>query len=325
MHLPGQTLHRSSWAILTAFPAVLLATLLLAPLRAEAEPRALSASELIDEVNQLRAANGMDPLIVDPVLMEVAQRQADYCVSIEELTHYGPDGSRPRDQAIAAGYGGGTTVFISENIAMGTGLGEGGAVEMWTGDEPHLNTMLGQYYRDVGAGVGSVGDANYFVLITGYVAGGLSAHSTAPAPGSGSAGGPVFQPLITATAQPDGSIVHIVQEGQTLWTIAAIYGIDLDQLLSLNGMTQDALVHPGDRVLVRAAPTTTPSPAPSATASPSPGPPTPVSPTVPPPGVGAVLLDRAAAVNSRDLLAGACVAAWVIVVIAGLVIAARRL
>jgi len=292
---------------------------------AAASPPPQSASSLIDQVNQFRASKGMGPLHVDPILMQVAQRQADYCVSIGELTHYGPDGSRPRDQAIAAGYGGGTTVFVSENIAMGTGLSEGGAVDMWTGDDPHLNTMLGQYYRDVGAGVGSVGDQNYYILITGYVAGGLSAHSTAPAPGSGSSAGYIVQPIVTATPLADGSIVHVVQEGQTLWTIAAVYGIDLTQLLNLNGMTQDSLVHPGDRVIVRAAPTTTPTPAPSPTPSPSPGPTVPASATAPPPSAGQAMLNKAAALNSRDVLAAACVAAWIVAVVAGLVIAVRRM
>jgi len=143
---------------------VLLAALTLGAQRIEAAHRLQSASQLIDAVNQFRAANGMGPLNVDPILMLVAQTQTDYNLSTGELSHYGPDGSRPRDQAIAAGYGGGTTVFISENIAMGTGLSTAGAVEMWTGDEPHLSTMLGQYYRDVGAGVGETDGATYFTL-----------------------------------------------------------------------------------------------------------------------------------------------------------------
>ena len=311
--------------VLTVGLALIAATLLLGASRTEGAPIRQSASQLIDAVNQFRAANGMDPLNVDPILMLVAQTQTDYNVSTGQLSHYGPDGSRPRDQAIAAGYGGGTTVFISENIAMGTGLSTAGAVEMWTGDEPHLNTMLGQYYRDVGAGVGETDGATYFTLVTGYVAGGLSANSTVPAAGSRALidGGP--QPVITVTPQPDGAIAHVVEEGQTLWTIAAVYGLDLAQLLSLNGMTEDSFVHPGDLVIIRAGSTATPTTPPSATPSPSPGPATLNPPSADPAAqTGPSLLAQAAAVNPRDLLAGGCVAAWVIIVVAGLVVAIRR-
>ena len=283
-------------------------------------PSLASASDLIDAVNQFRASNGLGPLTVDPILMLVAENQNNYSLSIGQITHYGPDGSRPREQAIAAGYGGGATVFTSENIAMGTGLPPAGAVEMWTGDDAHLNTMIGANYRDVGAGVGERDGQFYYTLLTGYVAGGMSARSTVPAPGS-SGSQIAFQPLLTSTPLPDGSVLHIVQQGQTLWTIAAVYGVDLAELLSLNGMTQDSLVHPGDSVIVRAGPTATPTASPSPTASAT------AEPATATPGGGepaAASASSGARFNPRDLQAGVCVAAWIIVVVAGVVIASRR-
>ena len=316
--------HAAGRLALSAGLAVLAAAFFPGASPSDAAPRLQSASGLIEAVNQFRGANGMDPLKVDPILMVVAQTQTDYNVSTGQLSHYGPDGSRPRDQAIAAGYGGGTTVFVSENIAVGSGLTSAGAVAMWTGDEPHLNTMLGQYYRDVGAGVGETDGDTYFTLVTGYVAGGLSANSTAPVAGSGALTGGGPQPVVTVTPRPDGAVVHVVEEGQTLWTIAAVYGIDLAQLLSLNGMTEDSFVHPGDEVIVRAAATATATTAPSATASSSPGPPTVIPLTSTPVPFGASLLAQATAVSPRDLLAGGCVVAWVVLVVAGLVVAVRR-
>jgi hypothetical protein len=298
------------------------ATLLLGTSGTEAAPRRQSASQLIDAVNQFRAASGMGPLTVDPILMQLAQEQSDYNASTGELSHYGPSGRLTRDDAIAAGYGGGSTVFVSENIAVGSDLTEAEAVQMWTGDEPHLNTMLGQYYRDVGAGAEERNGEVYYTLVTGYVAGGFSANSTVPAAVEPL---PVRQPLITVTPLPDGSIIHVVAEGQTLWTIAAIYGLDLSQLLSLNGMTEDSFVVPGQEIVVRASPTATAPTPPSATPSASPGPPTVNSPTPTPAPMGASLLARAAEVNPREILGGGCIAAWIILVIAGLVVAARRL
>jgi LysM repeat protein len=289
-----------------------------------AAPHRQSASDLIDAVNQLRASNGMAPLKVDPILMQVAQTQSDYNASTGELSHYGPSGLLTRDDAVAAGYGGGSTVFVSENIAVGTGLTPGRAVEMWTGDEPHLNTMLGQYYRDVGAGVGESDGSVYYTLVTGYVAGGYSANSTVPAAQSGVSSGVLFQPVITATPRPDGSIVHVVQEGQTLWTIAAVYGLDLAQLLSLNGLAEDSFVHPGDEVIVRPAATATPTDAPSATVAPSPPPATATLSAEQAAAATPDLVDQLREVDPRDVLAGACITTWVVIVIAGIVIAARR-
>jgi len=295
------------------------------PPRTEAAPRGDGASELIDAVNQLRASYGMDPLKVDPILMLVAEEQNDYSISIGQITHYGPDGSRPRDQAIAAGYGGGATVFISENIIMGSGLTTSEAVEWWTGDDPHLNTMLGPYYRDVGAGVGEADGEVYYTLMTGYVAGGLSANSTGPSGNAGqvSLGGP--GPILTSTPRADGAIVHVVEPGQALWTIAAIYRVDLDELLSLNGLTADSVVLPGDQLLVRPPPTATATLAPTATTSSTPAPPTAIPSPTPRPSVVEVVVTWAGQPASwRRVGLATLVMAWVGLVIGAIVVARRR-
>lgn len=245
----------------TQAPALILAALLGLAFRpvpawraspAVAAPHA-DAYELIDAVNALRATQGMAPLRVDPILMSIAQAQNNYSLSIGQVTHTGPDGSRPRERAYAAGYGGGATVFVSENIAQGTNLSAAEAVQWWTGDDPHWNTMMGANYRDIGAGVGCDGDMCYYTIDTGYVAGAVSANSTAPvAPATtGAAVGAL--PVLPATPLPDGSIVHTVQAGQTLWTVAAVYGIPLAKLLAQNGLTENSLLHPGDELLIRAA------------------------------------------------------------------------
>jgi uncharacterized protein YkwD len=256
--------------VLTCLGLVLLAA---APaLNTHAAPLPDSGSELIAAVNALRASYGLAPYKVDPILMAVAQAQNNYSISIGSVTHYGPDGSRPRDQAIAAGYGGGATVFVSENIQEGTGLSPSGAVQAWTGDDPHLNTMIGSNYRDVGAGAGERAGVQYYTLIAGYVAGGFSANSTVPAGGITLPGLTGVQPVYaTVTPQPDGSIVHVVQTGQTLWTIAAVYGVPLDELLKQNKLTQYSFIHAGDRIVIQGAVT------PTATLSPTYTPPPPTA------------------------------------------------
>ena len=53
---------------------------------------------------------------------------------------------------------------------------------------------------------------------------------------------PLAQPtaFLTPTPGPDGRIIYIVKEGDNLWTIAAIAGITVDELMALNG------IQPGD-------------------------------------------------------------------------------
>ncbi len=56
---------------------------------------------------------------------------------------------------------------------------------------------------------------------------------------------------------------HVVREGESLWVIAAYYQTDLNTLLWLNGMGQDAVVHPGNEVKVRLLPGEAPPPTPT--------------------------------------------------------------
>ena len=72
---------------------------------------------------------------------------------------------------------------------------------------------------------------------------------------------PLVVEYATATPNPDGAIVHIVQEGQTLTGIAKVYGIEIGELLELNDLTMDSVILIGDSILVRPAdPTPTFSP-----------------------------------------------------------------
>ncbi|HSQ26372.1 MAG TPA: CAP domain-containing protein [Anaerolineales bacterium] len=235
-----------------------------------------SAYDLIASVNQLREANGLPAYRINGSLMAAAQSHSEYQASIGTITHTGAGGSSAKSRAIAAGFGDGATVYVSENIAGGTNMSYQQAVQMWQGDSLHLNTMLGGSYTDAGAGVAYAGDRVYFTLDVGYVAG---------APGSGA---PVissssqppaatsipFQPLVTSTPAPDGSVTHKVLSGQTLWSISAIYQVSLPEILALNGFNNSTLIFPGDEILIRSASVTATS---GATQTDQPSTPTPTT------------------------------------------------
>jgi LysM repeat protein len=61
----------------------------------------------------------------------------------------------------------------------------------------------------------------------------------------------------------------VVRPGDTLWDIAKASGTTVDQLVGLNRIANPALIHPGQRILLRAAAPApaAPAPAPAATAS----------------------------------------------------------
>lgn len=240
--------------------------------RPAAAPDLSTASELIEAVNALRASYGLAPYNTHPILMQIAQMHAEYLASIGvSNTHIDQYGRRPFQRALDAGYpvagqlslGG----FFAENVVGGVGLSAQGAVQIWMGDAPHQNTMLSTNLQDAGAGVAVVGNTYYYVLDAGLSTGGTPVAYTPP-------------PYVvyatatraTSTPNPDGSIVHIVQSGDTLGSISQAYGIPLTDILTLNKLTLSSFIYPDQKIILRAAytvtptqPTGTPTPRPSST------------------------------------------------------------
>lgn len=61
---------------------------------------------------------------------------------------------------------------------------------------------------------------------------------------------PPAAPASTSTPHPDGSIVHQVQSGDTLWAIALQYGVSMEQLLRLNGIAEDVFLQVGQELVI---------------------------------------------------------------------------
>jgi LysM repeat protein len=243
----------------------LLISLMSQPTRISAQ--AGDAMQLIGEVNDLRAAYGLPPYEVNNALMSAAQNHSDYQASIGTWTHSGSGGSRPYDRAVAAGYGGGDQVYVSENVAMGVNLSPTRTVnDLWQ-DAIHLDTMISPLYTHIGAGVGHDGDSVYYTILVAYVAGSSGSGGVADLqPPSNdneinATQAPTvipIEPIVIATAAADGSIQHVVQSGQFLENIANAYGVELSDLLALNGITEQAVIYPGDKLLIKTGVTAAP-------------------------------------------------------------------
>ena len=222
---------------------------------------------LIDAVNNLRAANGLPSLQTNGILMSIAQGHSDYQASIGQVTHTGAGGTRPRDRAAAAGYGGGGTFFISENIAGGNDLSVERVISMWLGDDPHIQTMLGANYQDIGAGVSVSNGFVYYTIDVAYVPGGGSYKPAVTYTPGGPTAIPVYL-VQTATPKPDGSVMHTVMSGQTLIGIAIAYGLTVSEIKGLNNLTSD-VIYVGDKLVIQAANTPGPTATTTATTTPT--------------------------------------------------------
>jgi LysM repeat protein len=214
-----------------------------------------SAYDVIAAVNQVRAANGLAPFAINGALMAAAQAHSDYQAATGSVSHTGSGGSSPGSRASAAGYSG----SVIENIYSGMNASPQQAVSWWQGDSLHLNTLLSTRHSEAGAGVASSNGVMYYTLDVGTGTGGSSGTTGAAVPAATGAPGVApatvvaFNPVKIATPGPDGSIVHVVEAGQTLWTIAASYKIALSDLLQLNGFTENTYIFPGNKILIQPA------------------------------------------------------------------------
>ena len=94
---------RKSFTLL--FVIFLLGSSLLSIDSASASPQLqiTSPSQLIEAVNNLRASNGLAPLIMHSILMQSAQSQADYMAATGNVTHARPNGTYTQ-QLISLGF-----------------------------------------------------------------------------------------------------------------------------------------------------------------------------------------------------------------------------
>jgi uncharacterized protein YkwD/LysM repeat protein len=262
-------------------------------------PNASTAYELIDAVNALRAAHGLAPYQSNTILMGIAQSQAEYMAAIGvSNTHFDAQGRRPYQRALAAGYmvagdlSNGSPGWFSESVTGGSALSAQEAVDAWMGDAAHQGTMLSEVFRDVGAGVAVVGNTNYYCLDAGLSTGGTPVAYTPPAPLH-----PITPTIVPNTPNADGSIIHIVQSGDTLGSISNAYKIPLDDILKLNNLTLKSTIYLEQQITIRGTntptatqptstptipPTHTPQPTSTATSTATAIPPTPTpSPGLP--------------------------------------------
>jgi uncharacterized protein YkwD len=269
-HLAGyaetdSTSPRHSFIALVLSSALLL-TLILLPSRQVfagplTDPETTTAAQVVKAVNSLRENNGLSPLNVHPVLMQVAQTEADG-IANGMPGHWRPNGLTLGQWLVSLGYplAGDLSLdgFRSENWLMARTANE--AIQAWQGDAEHSNTMLSPDRSDIGVGI-AVADQVYIVLLTalrtssGKMQTDANPLLTQVAASGGAASGSLFsqyiKPVLVSTARPDGNVVHKIQYGQSLWSLAVAYHTTIDQLRAWNNLGQDTTVYEGQYLLVQ--------------------------------------------------------------------------
>ena len=228
---------------------------ILRPGAARAAPSAqVSAYELILAMNTLRVSNGLPALIEDPIVNAVAQSTAEIMAANNMSWHIGD----VRGRIAAAGYGSGGTVWATENFAVGgAGTGIDEIMASWA-DPDHMRPAVNPAYCHVGAGVAQASNGRYYyILQAAYVSGGecgVSSPSTSGGtPGVDSVPNPVSQlivPVKVATPDADGEVYHVVQSGQSFWSIAIAYRITIADLETWNNLSRDTPLQNGQRLFI---------------------------------------------------------------------------
>jgi LysM repeat protein/uncharacterized protein YkwD len=231
-------------------------------------------AEIIDAINALRFSYGLPVLAVHPVLMALAQRQADG-IAAGLHGHWRPYGLTLGQLLIMEGYplSGDLTQdgYRSENWMVS--MTAQGAIDAWLEDDEHSNTMLSEFRSDIGAGVSMMRDEwgqdqiyvvietalqtrsgqqqswarDFFTRLPSIINGTTSINGT-PIPLSE---GQYIIPVVESTARPDGDVVHQVQYGQSLWSIAITYGTTIEQLQKLNNLGDSNTVYEQQLLLVQ--------------------------------------------------------------------------
>ncbi len=242
-------------------------------------------AELINEVNALRLASGLNALAVHPALMQIAQDEANGIAS-GMPGHWRPNNLTLGQWLMSLGYPLSGDLYQdgyrSENWILAQTSKD--AVQGWLGDEPHTNTMLSPYRSDIGAGIAVTEDGYILVIETALqtTSGQMQSNANAILTGipltqqAYNAGAtlaaqngslPQYSlPVAVVTANAGGDVIHEVQYGQTLWSIAITYGTTIKEIQRLNNWnTEDVYV--GQQLLVMKGATPPPQVTPVSVAS----------------------------------------------------------
>lgn len=210
----------------------------------------VSAYDLIAAMNVLRMSYGNAPLIEDPIVNAVAQTTAEIMAAGQLSWHIGD----VKGRLAGAGYGGGKTVFATENFAIASESATIDEIMLMWADFDHMRPATQPYYCHVGAGTATASNGmTYFILQAAYISGEACA-SQGPIgtlmPGQTPVSYGIITPVEVAEADKDGNFLHIVKSGQSFWSIAVAYGVRIKDILRWNHLPENYILRTGDELFI---------------------------------------------------------------------------
>lgn len=209
----------------------------------------VSPYDLIAAMNILRMSYGNAPLIEDPIVNAVAQGTAEIMAAGQLSWHIGD----VKGRLSAAGYGGGKTVFATENFAIGSANVTIDEIMIMWADYEHMRPAATTHYCHVGAGTATASNGmTYFILQAAYISGEPCA-SQPPQPllpGQTPVSYGVVIPVELVEPDKDGNYLHTVKSGQSFWSIAVAYGVTIKDILRWNNLPESYVLQTGDKLLI---------------------------------------------------------------------------
>jgi LysM repeat protein len=214
--------------------------------------------DLIVAMNTLRTSYGLPALVADPIIDAVAQLTAESMAANQMTWHIGNVSGRIQ----GAGYGGGSKVWATENFVSGYFDAIVQIMLIWS-DASHMIPVVNKSYCNVGAGAAKAPNGMmYYVLQAAYTAdkpcgdyvsvGGPTTSQSGSTTTGNRAGGmsQLIVPVKIATPDSDGKPYHVVQAGQSFWSIAIAYKITIAYLEKWNTLTRDARLQINQRLFI---------------------------------------------------------------------------
>jgi LysM repeat protein len=217
----------------------------------------VTAFDLIVAMNTLRTSYGLPALVEDPIIDAVAQGTAQTMAASEMSWHIGNVSGRLQ----SAGYGGGAKVWGTENFAMGYDESIDQIMLVWS-DDSHMIPAVNPAYCNVGAGTAKAANGmTYYVLQAAYTeskscgeykspSGTTTTQTGTTTDGRAGGGSQLIVPVKIATPDADGKIYHIVQAGQSFWSIAVAYKITIKDLETWNNISQKSGLQIGQKLFI---------------------------------------------------------------------------
>ena len=217
----------------------------------------VTAYDLIVAMNTLRVSNGLPALIEDPIIDAVAQGTAETMAANEMSWHIGDVSGRLQ----SAGFGGGAKVWGTENFATGIYESIDQIMIVWS-DPSHMIPAVNPAYCNVGAGTAKAANGwTYYVLQAAYTSAKACGEYKSPGGITTKPGGTtdegvvpgvsqIIVPVKIAAPDKDGKVFHIVQAGQSFWSIAIAYKITIKDLETWNNLSRDSKLQVGQKLFI---------------------------------------------------------------------------